>query len=112
VRLYYRSTLEQAGYRVEEALNGIEGLEKLLTTAVDLLIVDVNMPQMDGLTFLSKLRGKEGPPASIPALITSTESGNHDFAAARAAGANFYLVKPIDRETLLEFAAMLCGVPQ
>jgi two-component system, chemotaxis family, chemotaxis protein CheY len=112
VRLYYRSALEQAGYRVEEALNGIEGLEKLLTTAVDLLIVDVNMPQMDGLTFLSKLRGKEGPPASIPALITSTESGEHDFAAARAAGANFYLVKPIDRETLLEFAAMLCGVPR
>jgi two-component system, chemotaxis family, chemotaxis protein CheY len=112
VRLYYRSTLEQAGYRVEEALNGIEGLEKLLTMAVDLLIVDVNMPQMDGPTFLSKLRGKEGPPASIPALITSTESGEHDFAAARTAGANFYLVKPIDRETLLEFAAMLCGVPQ
>ena len=112
VRLYYRSTLEQAGYRVEEALNGIEGLEKLLTMAVDLLIVDVNMPQMDGPTFLSKLRGKEGPPASIPALITSTESGERDFAAARTAGANFYLVKPIDRETLLEFAAMLCGVPQ
>ena len=112
VRLYYRSTLEREGYRVEEALNGIEGLEKLLTMAVDLLIVDVNMPQMDGPTFLSTLRGKRGPSASIPALITSTESGEHDFAAARTAGANFYLVKPIDRETLLEFAAMLCGVPQ
>jgi two-component system chemotaxis response regulator CheY len=112
VRMYYRSTLEQAGYRVEEALNGIEGLEKLLTTAVDLLIVDVNMPQMDGLTFLAKLRSKECPIASIPALITSTESGEQDFEAARAAGANFYLVKPIEREILLEFAAMLCGVPQ
>jgi len=112
VRLYYRSTLEQAGYRVEEALNGIEGLEKVLTTAVDLLIVDVNMPQMDGLAFLKKLRRKERPIASIPALITSTESGQQDFEAARAAGANFYLVKPIDRQTLLEFAAMLCGVPQ
>lgn len=112
VRLYYRSTLEQAGYLVEEALNGIEGLEKLLTTAVDLLIVDVNMPQMDGLTFLTKLRRKERPIASIPALITSTESGEQDFEGARAAGANFYLVKPIDRQTLLEFAAMLCGVPQ
>jgi two-component system, chemotaxis family, chemotaxis protein CheY len=112
VRLFYRSTLEQAGYRIEEALNGIEGLEKLLTTTVDLLIVDVNMPQMDGLTFLSKLRGKEGLLASIPALITSTESGERDFEAARAAGANFYLVKPIDRETLIEFAAMLCGVAQ
>jgi two-component system chemotaxis response regulator CheY len=112
VRLYYRSALEQAGYRVEEALNGIEGLEKLLTMAVDLLIVDVNMPQMDGLTFLSKLRDKEGLLASIPALMTSTESGEQDFEAARAAGANFYLVKPIERETLVEFAAMLCGVAQ
>ncbi len=112
VRLYYRSTLEQAGYCVVEALNGIEALEKLPALAVDLLIVDVNMPQMDGFTFLSKLRGQEGPFASIPALITSTESGQQDFEAARAAGANFYLVKPIDRETLVEFAAILCGVPR
>jgi two-component system, chemotaxis family, chemotaxis protein CheY len=110
VRLYYRSTLEQVGYRVEEALNGIEALEKLPALAVDLLIVDVNMPQMDGFTFLSKLRGKDGPLASIPALITSTESGQQDFDAARAAGANLYLVKQIDRETLIEFVAMLCGV--
>jgi two-component system chemotaxis response regulator CheY len=112
VRLYYRSTLEQAGYRVEEALNGIEALEKLLTTPVDLVIVDVNMPQMDGFTFLSKLRGKELPLASIPALVTSTESDARDFESARAAGANYYLVKPVDGEILLEFAAMLCGIPQ
>jgi two-component system, chemotaxis family, chemotaxis protein CheY len=112
VRLYYRSTLEGAGYRVEEALNGIEALEKVPTTTVDLLIVDVNMPQMDGFTFLSKLRRQEEPFASIPALITSTEAGERDFEAARAAGANYYLVKPIDAETLVEFAAMLCGMPQ
>jgi two-component system, chemotaxis family, chemotaxis protein CheY len=112
IRLYYRSILEDAGYRVEEALNGLEALEKLLTQAVDLLIVDINMPQMDGFTFLNVLRRKERPLAAIPALVTSTEAADSDFAAARAAGANFYLVKPIDRETLLEFAAMLCGVPQ
>ena len=56
VRLYYRSILEDAGFRVEEALNGLEALEKLLTIAVDLLIVDINMPQMDGFTFLRTLR--------------------------------------------------------
>ena len=112
VRLYYRSTLEPAGYRVEEALNGIEALERLPIMAVDLLIVDVNMPQMEGFTFLSKLRANESTLASIPALITSTESGERDFEAARAAGANFYLVKPVEPEMLLEFAAMLCGVPQ
>jgi two-component system chemotaxis response regulator CheY len=112
VRLYYRVALEEAGFRVEEALNGIEALEKLLTTGVDLLIVDVNMPQMDGFTFLQTLRQKDAPLGSTPALITSTESREADFVAARAAGANFYLVKPIDRAKLVEFAAMLCGVPR
>ena len=112
VRAYYRDILERAGYQVDEALNGVEALEKLLQTEVDFLIVDVNMPQMDGFTFLSKLRANESTLASIPALITSTESGERDFEAARAAGANFYLVKPVEPEMLLEFAAMLCGVPQ
>jgi two-component system, chemotaxis family, chemotaxis protein CheY len=110
LRLYYRSTLQAAGFRVEEALNGIEALEKLMETPVDLLIVDVNMPQMDGLTFLEVLRQKPAPVRSIPALIISTESGEKDFGAARAAGANYYLVKPIDPETLVEFAAVFCGV--
>ena len=110
LRLYYRSTLEEAGFRVEEALNGLEALEKLLTRPADLLIVDINMPQMDGLTFLDVLRRKERSLASIPALVTSTESAEADFAAARADGANYYLVKPLARETLVEFAAMLCGV--
>jgi two-component system chemotaxis response regulator CheY len=112
VRFYYRATLEEAGFRVREALNGLEALEKLLTTGADMLIVDVNMPQMDGFTFLQELRKKDRPLGSIPALITSTESRETDFAAARAAGANFYLVKPIDRERLVEFAAMLCGAPR
>ena len=110
IRLYYRSLLEPAGFQVEEALNGLEALERLLTVPADLLIVDINMPQMDGLTFLRVLRRKERPLASIPALVTSTESAQADFAAARAAGANFYLVKPIEREALVATAAMLCGV--
>lgn len=111
VRLFYRSTLQQAGFKVEEALNGLEAIEKLLTTPVDLLVVDVNMPHMDGFRFLDVLRRKQLPLSSIPALITSTENRQSDFDAARAAGANFYLVKPIDRAVLVEFAAMLCGLP-
>ena len=112
VRLYYRSTLQKAGFAVEEAMNGLEALERLLDepAAIDLLIVDVNMPQMDGFSFLDTLRQKQGPVAGIPALVTSTESADADFAAARTAGANFYVVKPIDREALVELAAMFCGV--
>jgi two-component system, chemotaxis family, chemotaxis protein CheY len=110
VRLYYRSILEPAGFRVTEALNGLEAMESILSTPVDMLIVDVNMPHMDGFTFINALRQKELPISATPALITSTEAEQTDFDAARAAGANFYLVKPIAPATLLEFAALFCGI--
>ena len=112
VRLYYRTTLEAAGFQVKEAMNGLEALEKLLSIPVHLLIVDINMPQMDGFTFLQAVRRKNRAVASIPALVTSTESAETDFAAARAAGANYYLVKPIEQARLVEVAGMLCGVPR
>jgi two-component system chemotaxis response regulator CheY len=112
VRLYYRRILEAAGYEIDEAINGVEALEKLLETAPDLLIVDINMPQMDGITFVRTLRSKELPVSGVPVLVTSTEAGSQDMAAARGAGANFYLVKPIRQETLADYAAILCGVPR
>lgn len=110
VRLYYRTTLEAAGFRVEEALNGLEALEKLPGLGADLLIVDINMPQMDGFSFLSATRQMDAPVAGTPALLTSTESREADFEAARVAGANYYLVKPVSQQTLVEVACMLCGV--
>ena len=112
VRAYYRSALEQRGFVVEEALNGLEGLEKLLLQPFDLVIVDVNMPQMDGITFLHTLRSKELPVSGIPVLVISTEAGVQDAATARSAGANFYLVKPIKQKALAEYAAIFCGVSQ
>jgi two-component system chemotaxis response regulator CheY len=111
VRLYYRDAIGQAGYIVEEALNGVEALEKLLLHPADLLIVDINMPKMDGLTFLRTLRRLPSQAAAIPALVTSTEAAPQDRLAARQAGANFYLVKPIAPEMLRSFIAMFCGEP-
>jgi len=112
VRTYYRSALEPHGFAVEEALNGLEGLEKLLMQPFDLAIVDVNMPQMDGITFVRTLRSKELPVSGVPVLMTSTEAGHQDMAAARSAGANYYLVKPVKQETLAEYAAIFCGAPR
>jgi two-component system chemotaxis response regulator CheY len=109
VRLYYRKALEGVGFDVLEALNGLEALEILMSQPVDLLIVDVNMPRMDGVTFLKTLRQRELPLSSIPALVTSTEGGPQDFAAAREAGANFYLTKPVSQANLVEFSSLLCG---
>lgn len=110
VRGYYRSILERAGFQVEEALNGLEALERLLTQPVDLVILDINMPQMDGVSFLGVLRQKALPLGSIPVLVTSTESAAVDFQAVRAAGANYYLPKPVVPERLAELASIMCGV--
>jgi two-component system chemotaxis response regulator CheY len=109
IRTYYRAALEPRGYVVEEALNGLEGLEKLLLQPFDMIIADVNMPQMDGMTFLKVLRAKDLPVGATPVLVTTTEAGPQDIAAARAAGANGYLVKPIRQDLLAQYADMLCG---
>ncbi len=110
VRAYYRQALEKVGYHVDEAMNGLEGLEKLLMQHFDVVIVDVNMPQMDGMTFLSTLRSKELPLAGTPVLVTSTEAGEQDVDAARRAGANYYLVKPISQDALANCIDLLAGV--
>ena len=110
VRLFYRTALEGAGFEVREALNGLEALEQLLTAEVDLLVVDVNMPQMDGLSFVKTLRSKTLPTASIPVLVVSTETAPERVAAARTVGANFYAVKPLTQESLVQYALLLTGV--
>jgi two-component system, chemotaxis family, chemotaxis protein CheY len=113
VRTYYRDILERNGYHVDEALNGVEAMEKLLQAEFefDFIIVDVNMPQMDGNSFLKVLRRQSLPLASIPTIVASTESEDHDMRAARVAGANHYLVKPLREEMLVQYAALLSGRP-
>ena len=111
VRLYYRDTLEKAGFQVEQAINGIEAMEKVLAQPFDLVIVDVNMPRMDGFAFLRTLRRSAPGIATLPALVITTEAGEQDVDAARAAGANFYLVKPVSQPDLVRHAAVLLGAP-
>ena len=111
VRLYYRDTLEKAGFQVEQAINGIEAMEKVLGQPFDLVIVDVNMPRMDGFAFLRTLRRSAPDIATLPALVITTEAGEQDVDAARAAGANFYLVKPVSQPDLVRHAAVLSGAP-
>ncbi len=108
VRAYHRQLLEREGFTVDEAINGIEALEKTLSQPYDLYLVDVNMPKMDGYTFLRELRNQKDIPQS-PAVMISTESENKDRLAALEAGANFYLVKPASPETLVKLVRLLTG---
>ena len=107
VRLYHRAILESADYSVEEAFNGIEGLEKALVNPFDLYLVDVNMPKLDGYGFLRQLRSE--PIAQAPAIMVSSEAEAHDREEAYRCGANVYLVKPLQPEQLLTHVRLLLG---
>ena len=109
VRMYHRTTLEAEGFHVEEAVNGIEALEKVLLAPFDLYVVDVNMPKLDGYGFLRELRSRDIPQA--PAIMVSTEAGPQDQVLAFRAGANGYLVKPIKPEQLLQQVRFMVGEP-
>jgi len=111
IRLFYGEVLRGAGFEVDEALNGLEALEKLLLAPAGLIVLDVNMPRMDGMTFLRTLRRGDQPLAATPVLVTSTEAAPRDTELARAAGANFYLVKPVSPDLLIKHAALLHAGP-
>jgi two-component system chemotaxis response regulator CheY len=107
VRMYHRGILESAGYKVEEAWNGIEALEKTLESPFDLYIVDVNMPKLDGYAFLRELRQQQGP--QQPAIMISTEAAARDEIVAYQAGASDYLVKPVHAAQLLTHVRLMLG---
>jgi two-component system chemotaxis response regulator CheY len=109
VRLYQRQLLEQAGFLVDEAMNGLEAQEQIAKHGgYDLYLVDVNMPLQDGYGFLRALRAMPISPA--PAVMISTEAAAIDRERAYAAGANFYLVKPIRPDLLLQVCQRFLAV--
>ncbi|WPL12392.1 response regulator [Thiorhodovibrio litoralis] len=107
VRLYHRRILETANFAVEEAMNGIEALEKALQSSFDLYLVDINMPKLDGYGFLHELRSGDLP--QVPAIMISTEAQPADEQRAYAAGANLYVIKPVKPDQLLAQVRVLLG---
>ncbi len=112
VRMYHRKLLTDAGWQTDEALNGLEALERVLAQegddAFDLYVVDVNMPRMDGYSFVRELRRLELR-HQAPVVMVSTEAQRQDVDAALEAGANGYLVKPAHPLALVLSAALLLG---
>src|SRR3982751_3060961 len=100
MRQMVRFTLESAGYRVVQAVDGIEALDYAKNSAVDLVLTDVNMPRMDGITLVRELRGLETY-RYVPLLVLTTEATTERKQAGKAAGATGWLVKPFNPERLL-----------
>jgi two-component system chemotaxis response regulator CheY len=93
-------TLKSAGYDVVEACDGQEALDKAQGITVDLVLSDVNMPIMDGITLVGELR-KLPAYKFVPMLMLTTESAGDKKMAGKEAGATGWIVKPFNPEQLL-----------
>lgn len=94
------ATLTAAGFDVDLAEDGIEGLEALDKSQPDIVITDINMPRLDGFGLIEGARERASC-AGLPILVLSTESGESMKQRARQAGATGWIVKPFDEEKLV-----------
>jgi len=108
IRQMVSFTLKSAGYGVIEAVDGEDGLAKAKANAVALVLTDQNMPKMDGITLIKRLRELPQYKAA-PILMLTTESGDEMKTQGKAAGATGWLVKPFDPPKLLEVVKKVIG---
>jgi two-component system chemotaxis response regulator CheY len=94
-------TVMDAGYDVLVAENGADALAKLAGAPVDMVITDLNMPEMDGITFIRRLRGM-AEYRFVPIVMLTTEAQEARKQEGRAAGASGWIVKPFLPEKLLD----------
>lgn len=94
LRELYEEVIQSAGYEVETALDGREGLEKIRTGNFDLVLLDVMMPELDGIGVLQKLSNEEPKPSKMPVIVICTNL-SHDpvINEAKKLGAREYIVK-------------------
>ena len=107
IRMVLKTTLNEDGYDVIEAINGLDALAILKSgEKIGLVISDVNMPEMDGITFVQTYKAL--PELQyIPVLMLTTETGQEKKEAAKAAGVRAWLVKPFNRESLMAAVSKL-----
>ena len=106
VRNYHGSILQSMGVEVVEAENGMEALEKSLGANIDLYLVDVNMPIMDGYSFISDLR-KQDNNKVVPVIMVTTQAKEEDKINAYKVGANLFETKPIKPDLLQAYIDIL-----
>ncbi|WP_028587303.1 response regulator [Desulfocurvus vexinensis] len=101
--------MKKEGFKVTTAEDGLDGLEKLYSLeSVDLIISDVNMPRMDGFTFIKTVREQDAY-RDVPIIVLSTEGQDKDIQKGLGLGANLYMVKPAQPEKMVKNVKMLLG---
>ncbi len=99
VRKFITLALKIKGYKVIPAVDGMDALEKLPTENIDLLVTDLNMPNIDGLKLIKTIR-ESAEYKDLPIIILSSLSKDEDINAGLSAGANSYLIKPFNTKRI------------
>ncbi|MDX9971577.1 MAG: response regulator [FCB group bacterium] len=107
VRSFHMNILKTAGFTADGASDGVEALEKALVKHYDLILCDINMPNMDGLTFIKKYREEE---RETPVIIITTQEEAIHWQKGYEVGANIYIVKPAKPQKLVMHISMLLGM--
>ena len=108
IRKLVVKSLEPKGYEIVEAENGKDALAKCAETKVDLFIVDVNMPEMDGFTFVEHLK-KDATYNAYPIIFLTTESSAEMKQRGKELGVSGWIVKPFEPATLNKVIDVLLG---
>ena len=106
IRQVVSITLKSAGYSVIEAVDGKDALTKLDGQKVNLVISDVNMPNMDGISFVKEMKQKANYKFT-PVIMLTTEGSDEKKKEGQAAGAKAWVVKPFKPEQMLQAVSML-----
>jgi len=102
-------TLESSGYEVIVSVDGMDALKKINGNKIHLIICNVNMPNMDGISFVKEVRGKNGF-KYVPIIMLSSENKPKRILEAREAGADVWMDKPFQPHQLLKLASDLIGL--
>jgi two-component system chemotaxis response regulator CheY len=97
------------GLTVTEADDGVDALRKLAQTKYDLIITDINMPILDGLKLVKRLRA-DGAYMKVPIIIITTEGAAEDRQRALALGANAYITKPIQAPQVIKLVKEILAI--
>ena len=108
VRQMVSFTLKDAGYDVVEAVDGKDALGKINGAGVNMVITDLNMPNMDGISLIRELRGQAAY-KFIPIIMLTTESQDTKKQEGKSAGATGWIVKPFKADQLLAVVRKVLG---
>lgn len=101
-------TLKNVGFDIFEAEDGLKAIEVLSTVKPDIIITDLNMPNMNGVELIRHIRSNLGI-KTVPILMLTTEYTEEKKNAGREAGATGWIVKPFDPEKLIQVVQKICG---